>query len=184
MKPYRDLIKNQHRVVYLNKMSAYEFDKADLCAFVSRFTTKYPDSDITEQLNEIICKDCDCWDGVRNEEKKRMDIVKELLYSAWKVSYKSGNAYVENCYIFPYKVSEFNGYLFFLHVPSNPANSHDALSDTSADVHSSTGWGNIDVKFEEVDFSHFVEMSKQINDKLIDERLRKMVEQDNILKNE
>ena len=112
MKPYRDLIKNQHRVVYLNKMSAYEFDKADLCAFVSRFTTKYPDSDITEQLNEIICKDCDCWDGVRNEEKKRMDIVKELLYSAWKVSYKSGNAYVENCYIFPYKVSEFNGYLF------------------------------------------------------------------------
>lgn len=183
MKSYRELIRNKNRVIHMDKMSAYEFDKADLCVFVKRFTTKYPDSDITEQLNEIICNDCDCWDEVRDEEKKRMDIAKELLYSAWKVSYKSGDAYVENCYLFPYKVNEFNGYLFSLHVPSNPTNTYEALSDTSVDIHSSTGWGNKDVRFEEIDFSEFVEAAKKRNDLVIDERLWRLVERDKVIKN-
>jgi len=179
MKNYRDLIVNKNRSAYLPKLEKYRYDKADLCAYVSRFAQKYPYSEITEKLNEICCQDCDTWGEVREERQKRIDVVKELLYSAWLVCIKHGNTYEHSYYIFPYKINETTGYLFLLHIPYSENNVYETLNDTSVDIGS---WENQDMIFREIDLDFFIEHAKSRCDHILDARLKKLVERDKVIK--
>ena len=181
MENYRNLIKNNHRVFHLPKMEAYLFDKADLCAFVNRFSQKYPDSEITEQLNEICCPDCNSWEEVIDERKKRMEVVKQMLYSAWKVSCKVGDTYEPQYYMFPYKVNDTTNYMFMLYVPCGCQYIRECLSDTSEDP---INWDNKDLLFEEVELNEMMDKASECCNTMIDNRLRKLVERDKVISKE